>query len=68
MPKGLTFGYGHGFGVPSHNYRSQSGLELRQDIYTAIKLDMVISLDPMHLMTDGMPCAGGYREHDNPGH
>ena len=59
-----TFGYGHSFGVLSHFYGRESGLELREDIDTVLEENMVISMEPMILIPEGMPGAGGYREHD----
>jgi len=59
-----TFGYGHSFGVLSHFYGRESGLELREDIDTVLKPNMVISMEPMIMLPQGTPGAGGYREHD----
>ena len=59
-----TFGYGHSFGVLSHYYGREAGLELREDIETVLEPGMVISIEPMIMLPEGMPGAGGYREHD----
>ena len=59
-----TFGYGHSFGVLSHYYVREAGLELREDIDTVLEPGMVISMEPMLTIADGQPGAGGYREHD----
>jgi creatinase len=59
-----TFGYGHSFGVLSHYYGREAGLELREDIDTILEPNMVISMEPMIMLPEGMPGAGGYREHD----
>ena len=59
-----TFGYGHSFGVLSHFYGREAGLELREDIDTVLEENMVISMEPMILIPEGEPGAGGYREHD----
>jgi len=59
-----TFGYGHSFGVLSHFYGRESGLELREDIDTVLKENMVVSMEPMIMIPEGNPGAGGYREHD----
>ena len=59
-----TFGYGHSFGVLSHFYGRESGLELREDIDTVLEENMVISMEPMIMIPEGTPGAGGYREHD----
>lgn len=59
-----TFGYGHSFGVLSHYYGREAGLELREDIDTVLEPRMVISMEPMLTIAEGQPGAGGYREHD----
>ncbi|BDW87267.1 M24 family metallopeptidase [Thalassospira tepidiphila] len=59
-----TFGYGHSFGVLSHYYGREAGLELREDIDTVLEPGMVISMEPMLTIAEGNPGAGGYREHD----
>ncbi|MEM8742398.1 MAG: aminopeptidase P family protein [Pseudomonadota bacterium] len=59
-----TFGYGHSFGVLSHYYGREAGLELREDIETVLAPGMVVSMEPMLTLPEGMPGAGGYREHD----
>jgi len=59
-----TFGYGHSFGVLSHFYGREAGLELREDIDTVLKENMVVSMEPMIMIPEGKPGAGGYREHD----
>ncbi len=59
-----TFGYGHSFGVLSHYYGREAGLELREDIHTVLEPGMVVSMEPMITIPEGQPGAGGYREHD----
>ena len=59
-----SFGYGHSFGVLSHFYGREAGLESREDIDTELKPNMVISMEPMIMIPQGTPGAGGYREHD----
>lgn len=59
-----TFGYGHSFGVLSHYYGREAGLELREDIDTILEPGMVISMEPMLTIPEGTDGAGGYREHD----
>jgi len=59
-----TFGYGHSFGVLSHYYGREAGLELREDIETVLEPGMVISMEPMLTLAADQPGAGGYREHD----
>ncbi|MER7011639.1 M24 family metallopeptidase [Saccharopolyspora sp. NPDC000359] len=59
-----TFGYGHSFGVLSHYYGREAGLELREDIDTVLEPGMVVSMEPMITIPEGQSGAGGYREHD----
>lgn len=59
-----TFGYGHSFGTLSHYYGREAGLELREDIDTVLEPGMVVSIEPMITLPEGMDGAGGYREHD----
>jgi creatinase len=39
-------------------------LELREDIDTLLEKNMVISMEPMIMIPENKPGAGGYREHD----
>ena len=59
-----TFGYGHSFGVLSHYYGREAGLELREDVDTVLERGMVVSMEPMLTVPEGKRGAGGYREHD----
>ena len=59
-----TFGYGHSFGVLCHYYGREAGLELREEVETVLEKDMVVSMEPMLMLPQGLPGAGGYREHD----
>jgi creatinase len=59
-----SFGYGHSFGILSHYYGREAGLELREDIETVLEPGMVVSIEPMLTLPLGLPGAGGYREHD----
>jgi creatinase len=59
-----SFGYGHSFGVLSHYYGREAGLELREDIDTVLEPGMVVSMEPMLWVPEGTAGAGGYREHD----
>ncbi len=59
-----SFGYGHSFGVLSHYYGREAGVELREDVNTVLKPGMVVSMEPMLTIPEGQPGAGGYREHD----
>lgn len=62
--KARTFGYGHSFGVLCHYYGREAGLELREDVDTELRPNMVVSMEPMLMIPEGQPGAGGYREHD----
>ncbi len=62
--KRRSFGYGHSFGVLSHYYGREAGLELREDVETVLLPGMVVSMEPMLTVPVGEPGAGGYREHD----
>jgi len=59
-----TFGYGHSFGVLSHYYGREAGLELREDVDTILEPGMIVSMEPMLTVPEGKRGAGGYREHD----
>ncbi len=63
-----SFGYGHSFGILSHYYGREAGLELREDIDTVLAPGMVVSMEPMLWIplhdADYPGAAGGYREHD----
>ena len=59
-----TFGYGHSFGSLCHYYGREAGLELREDIETVLEPNMVVSMEPMVMLPETLPGAGGYREHD----
>jgi creatinase len=59
-----SFGYGHSFGLLSHYYGREAGLELREDVETVLEPGMVVSMEPMLWIPEGRPGAGGYREHD----
>ena len=48
----------------SHYYGREAGLELREDIDTVLEPGMVVSMEPMIMVPEGQPGAGGYREHD----
>lgn len=59
-----SFGYGHSFGILSHYYGREAGLELREDVDTILEPGMVVSMEPMIWVPQGTAGAGGYREHD----
>jgi creatinase len=59
-----SFGYGHSFGVMCHYYGREGGVELREDVKTVLQPGMVVSMEPMLSIPEGLPGAGGYREHD----
>jgi hypothetical protein len=50
--------------VLCHYYGREAGVELREDIDTVLEPGMVVSMEPMIMLPEGMPGAGGYREHD----
>ncbi|MCZ6731100.1 MAG: M24 family metallopeptidase, partial [Gammaproteobacteria bacterium] len=58
------FGYGHSFGTLCHYYGREAGLELREDVETVLAPNMVVSMEPMIMLPQGLDGAGGYREHD----
>ena len=39
-------------------------VEFREDIDTPLEVGMVVSMEPMIMVPEGQPGAGGYREHD----
>src|SRR6476619_5894827 len=51
-----TFGYGHSFGVLSHYYGREAGLELREDIHTVLEPNMVVSMGAVTLLQKSLPC------------
>ena len=59
-----SFGYGHSFGVLCHYYGREAGVELREDVETELRPGMVVSMEPMIMLPESEPGAGGYREHD----
>ena len=59
-----SFGYGHSFGVLCHYYGREAGVELREDVETVLEPGMVVSMEPMIMLLESEPGAGGYREHD----
>ena len=38
--------------------------KLREDVETVLEPGMVVSMEPMIVLPEGQPGAGGYREHD----
>ena len=59
-----SIGYGHSFGILCHYYGREAGLELRENVETVLEPGMVVSMEPMITLPEGMDGAGGYREHD----
>ncbi|KAI8499660.1 hypothetical protein Bbelb_227110 [Branchiostoma belcheri] len=59
-----TFGYGHSFGTLCHYFGRESEVELREDVTTVLEPGMVISMEPMIMIPEGMPGSGAYRDHD----
>lgn len=44
-------------------YGREAGLELREDVNTVLEPGMVVPMEPMIMIPEGQPGAGGYREH-----
>lgn len=57
-------GHGHSIGTLCHHFGREAGLELREDIETVLSPGMVVSIEPIIMIPEGMPGVGGYREHD----
>ncbi len=57
-------GYGHTIGLQSHHFGSDFEVGLREDSSAELRPGMVISLEPMVMLPEGLPGAGGYRECD----
>ncbi len=47
-----------------HYYGREGGVELREDVKTVLQPGMVVSMEPMLSIPEGIGGAGGYREHD----
>jgi creatinase len=56
--------HGQGVGILSHGSGREVALELREDVDTVLEPGMVIAMEPALTIPEGMPGAGGYREHD----
>ena len=39
-------------------------MELREDVDKVLEPNMIVSMEPMIMIPEGKPGAGGYREHD----
>mgnify|MGYP002041166978 FL=1 len=50
--------------ILNHYYGRETGLEFREDVETILEPGMVVSIEPMIRLPEGLPGAGGYREHD----
>lgn len=59
-----VIGYGHSTGILSHYYGRDWGLEFLEHVDTVLEPGMVITMEPMIVVPEGQPGAGGYREHD----
>lgn len=59
-----VIGYGHSTGVLSHYYGRDWGLEFLEHVDTVLEPGMIITMEPMIVVPEGKPGAGGYREHD----
>ena len=62
-----TFGYGHSFGVLSHYYGRERGLELREDVTTVLEPNMVVSMEPMIMIPEGRARRGRLSRARHPG-
>ena len=45
-------------------YGREAAVELREDVETVLQPGMVVSMEPMIMLPEGVEGAGGYREHD----
>ena len=59
-----VIGYGHSTGVLTHYYGRDWGLEFLEHVDTVLEPGMVITMEPMIVVPEGQPGAGGYRDHD----
>lgn len=59
-----VIGYGHSMGVLTHYYGRDWDLEFLEHVDTVLKPGMVITMEPMIVVPEGQPGAGGYRDHD----
>ena len=57
LPKHRSFGHGHSYGVLYHYYRREAGVELREDVQTELRRDMVVSMEPMIMIPEDEPGA-----------
>ncbi len=62
--KRRSYGYGHSGGIVCPYSSRDSVLELREDVVTELRPGMVVSMEPMVMLPQGMAGAGGYREQD----
>ena len=56
--------YGQSFGIVCQHSGRESAVELREDVVTELQPGMVVSMEPMVMLPQGMAGAGGYREQD----
>lgn len=59
-----TFAYGRVCGITGLRSVRDGVPELREDCDADLQSGMVVSVEPMVMLPEGMPGAGGYREHD----
>jgi creatinase len=59
-----TGGYGQQIGLKSNSLGGDFEVEIREDCFAKLRSGMVISVDPMLMVPDGEPGAGGYRDTD----
>ena len=55
-----AFGYGHSFGVLSHYYGREAGLELREDIDTVIQVSIYNIYNIYTIYTDYLLSTAGH--------
>ena len=57
-------GYGQTIGLQSNSLGCDPEVAIREDCFAELRPGMVISVDPMLMVPEGTPGAGGYRETD----
>ncbi|QPC85768.1 M24 family metallopeptidase [Mesorhizobium sp. NBSH29] len=57
-------GYGQTIGLQSNSLGGELEVAIREDCFAELRPGMVISVDPMLMVPDGTPGAGGYRDTD----
>lgn len=57
-------GYGQAIGLQSNSLGGDPDVTIRKDCFADLRPGMVISVDPILMVPDGKPGAGGYRDTD----